>query len=78
MDTAALIHALRLITPDDCDCFGCGHEHNCRSEGCAVAWIAANRLEALTTQLEMARAERDAVTRRMIELEQDRGGGAVQ
>lgn len=35
---------------------------------------AATTIEYLTTQLEMARAERDAVTRRMIELEQLRGG----
>ena len=39
---------------------------------------AATTIETLTAQLEMARAERDAVTRRMIELEQAQGGGAVR
>ena len=38
---------------------------------------AATTIEYLTTQLEMARAERDAVTRRMIELEQAQGGGGT-
>ena len=74
MDTAELIHALRRITPADCNCFGCGHEHNCRSNGCALALRAADTIEALSNQFEMARAERDVVTRRMIELETLRGG----
>lgn len=83
MEMADLVHALRLATPADCDCFGCGHEHNCRSDGCALTWKAANAIETLTDKLERvtkerdhalerlkySNAERDAVSRRMIELE---------
>lgn len=46
-------------------------------ESCRIKKLldaAAATIESLTAQLEMARAERDAVTRRMIELEQTQGG----
>ena len=38
-----------------------------------IMHTAADRLCILEKQLEMARAERDAVTKRMIELETERG-----
>lgn len=78
MTKAQLVCALRRITPDELNCFGCGHEHNCSSEGCAVTLKAARTIESLTEQLKAAEAERDALARRMIESERAQGGGGLQ
>jgi hypothetical protein len=42
--TERLIHALRTHGPG---CYGCGHEHNCRENGCALMQLAADELERL-------------------------------
>ena len=75
MTTPELIQLLREMWPKRHDCYSCGYEHDCVRRGCAITRKAADTIESLTAQLEMARAERDAVTRRMIELEQAQGGG---
>lgn len=72
---AAIEEAMNLL------CSQCIYRVPVYCESCRIKKLldaAATTIETLTAQLEMARAERDAVTRRMIELEQAQGGGAVR
>lgn len=49
METNKLITALRRMKVETGSliCFGCGHEHNCSTRGCALIREAADRLAAL-------------------------------
>ena len=48
MKTNELIAALRRMKVETGSliCFGCGHEHNCSTRGCALIREAADRLDA--------------------------------
>ena len=46
MDMETLLYRLRHMKAGGEMCFGCGMEHNCREEGCALARAAADFIEA--------------------------------
>lgn len=39
---------IKMLRQHRMGCFGCGYEHNCRDNGCALMQMAANELEKLT------------------------------
>ena len=49
METNKLITALRRMKVETGSliCFGCGHEHNCSTRGCALIREAADRLDTM-------------------------------
>ena len=49
METNKLITALRRMKVETGSliCFGCGHEHNCSTRGCALIHEAADRLDTM-------------------------------
>lgn len=46
MEQNDLLYRLRHMKAGGEMCFGCGMEHNCREEGCALARAAADFIEA--------------------------------
>ena len=48
MDFSATLAALRRlrVEPGSLVCFGCGHEHNCYTHGCAILRNAVEHMEA--------------------------------
>lgn len=54
MKTNELIAALRRMKVETGSliCFGCGHEHNCNTRGCALIREAADRLEQYAHEIE--------------------------
>ena len=48
MDFSATLAALRRLRVETGSlvCFGCGHEHNCSTHGCAILRIAVEHMEA--------------------------------
>lgn len=50
MSDMDLIHALRRMAPEtgSLHCLGCGHEHRCSLNGCAIIRQAVERLKELT------------------------------
>ena len=73
MKTTELITALRHCSVRDNSCREC--PANTGSSGCLdrLHAQAATLLDTLTAQLAAAEAERDIITKRMIQLEQDLG-----
>ena len=49
MDFSATLAALRRLRVETGSlvCFGCGHEHNCSTHGCAILRNAVEHMEAL-------------------------------
>jgi len=43
---------VKMLRQHRMGCFGCGYEHNCRDNGCALMQMAANELEKLTHHTE--------------------------
>jgi hypothetical protein len=43
---------IKMLRSHRMGCFGCGYEHNCRDNGCALMQMAANELEKLTHHTE--------------------------
>lgn len=60
MNDKELLAALRQVGPEDRHrCLGCGYEHHCTTHGCAVTRAAAERIEALRTELDALRTRRE-------------------
>jgi hypothetical protein len=43
---------IKMLRQHRMGCFGCGYEHNCRDNGCALMQMAANELDKLTHRAE--------------------------
>ena len=54
MSRDELLQALRRMAPEtgSLACLGCGHEHNCSTQGCAICWEAAMLIRQLSAEID--------------------------